>query len=252
MNRKLLVLNVVLGAAAVYGGFQLHSEWVAAKARQAAMPGPAPKAPPAPLVARLPQQPAVLPSGYKGIAEDTLFDPSRNPNIPVDAPPPPPPPKEPPPLPSYHGMMDFGDPQGPIALITENDAPGHEEVHAGEMVGGFKLVAFNRQEMTLEWDGRIIHKRLNEGGSEPAKAKAAAVEPITTNGVIPGQAAPDTGPQPQQQATQLGPGVEVTDTTKACQQNDSTPAGTVADGYRKVTRVTALGTVQCFWSAVGK
>jgi hypothetical protein len=44
----------------------------------------------------------------------------------------------------------------------------------------------------------------------------------------------------------------VTDTTKACQQNDSTPAGTVADGYRKVTRVTALGTVQCFWSAVGK
>jgi len=64
------------------------------------------------------------------------------------------------------------------------------------MVGAFKLLAFNRQEMTLEWDGRVIHKRLNEGGSEPAKARAASVEPITNNGVIPGRPrrTPDRSP----------------------------------------------------------
>ena len=189
MNRKLLILDVVLGAGVIYGGFQLHSR-VGGRPRRGRprCQGRLPKAGPMPAVAPLPQEPAVLPSGYKDIAVNTLFDPSRNPELPVDPPPPPPPPKEPPPLPDFHGMMDFGDPQGPIALITEPDEPGHEEVHAGEMIGEFKLVAFNRQEMTLEWDGRIIHKRLNEGGSDPTKRKATVVEPAFVNGIIPGRA----------------------------------------------------------------
>jgi hypothetical protein len=180
----------------IYAGIQLHSEWVAAKARQATMPGPAPKpaavVPPAPL----PQQPAVLPSGYRGRVRTICSMPRAIPTIPVDPPPPPPPPKDPPPLPSFHGMMDFGDPQGPVALITENNTPGHEEVHAGEMIGEFKLVAFDRKEMTLEWEGKVLHKRLNEGGSEKARAPARPVAgpaPLELNGVIPGQA-------PQQQA----------------------------------------------------
>jgi len=191
LNRKLLILDVVLGAGVIYGGFQLHSEWAAARARQAGMPGPVPKAGKVPAVAPLAQQPAVLPSGYKEIAVNTLFDPSRNPNIPIDPPPPPPPPREPPPLPSYHGMMDFGDPQGPIALITQHDLPGHQEVHAGETIGEFKLVAFDRQEMTLDWQGRVIHKRLNEGGSETVKPKLLPVglEPLPL-GIIPGVATP--------------------------------------------------------------
>ena len=254
MNRKLLILDIVLAACVIYGGFQLRSQWVAAKARQAGMPGPAPKAASIPKMAPLPQKTAVLASGYKDIAINTLFDPSRNPNIPVDPPPPPPPPKEPPPLPSFHGMMDFGDPQGPIALITESGAAGHTEVHAGEMVGAFKLVAFNRQEMTLDWNGTVIHKRLNEGGSAQAQSKAPATggAVLPTLGIIPGQAPADATPAPKPQGSQLGPGAEVTESTRACQPNDNTPTGAVADGYRKVVRMTALGTSQCFWTAVGK
>lgn len=252
MNRKLLILDVVLGAGVIYGGFQLHSQWVAARARQAGMPGPAPKAARVPAVAPLPQQPAVLPSGYKDVAVNMLFDPSRNPNIPVDAPPPPPPPAEPPPLPSYHGMMNFGDPQGPIALITQHDSPGHEEVHSGEMIGEFKLMAFDRQEMTLGWQGRVIHKRLNDGGSEPAKSKAPPVglEPLPRNGVIPGQAPPDAD-QPKPQGRELGPGTEMTDTVRGCQAGDSSAPGTVSDGYRKEVNISPMGP-QCIWRAVGK
>jgi hypothetical protein len=251
LNRKLLVLDIALVAAVIYGGFQLHSQWAAARARQSGMPGPAPKPAAVAAMAPLPQEPAVLPSGYKGIAVNTLFDPSRNPNIPVDPPPPPPPPKEPPPLPSYHGMMDFGDPQGPIALITESASPGHQEVHAGEMIGSFKLVSFNRQEMTLDWEGRVIHKRLNEGGSEPAKVKVSAVEPLTKNGVIPGQAPPQQEAV-QPQTAQLGPGANVSDSVRACQPNDSTPTGTVVDGYTKIVRPSVVGGSQCFWMAAGK
>jgi hypothetical protein len=252
LNQKLLVLDVVLAVGVIYGGFELHDAWVAAKARQAGMPGAAPKSGPVAALPPLPQRPAVLPSGYKDIAVKTLFDPSRNPNIPVDPPPPPPPPRDPPPLPSFHGMMDFGDPQGPIALMTEHDAKGHQEVHAGEMIGPFKLLAFNRQEMTLEWEGRVIHKRLDEGGSEPARARQAPVEPIAGPGVIPGVAPPESAQQPPQQGVQLGPGQDLTDTVKACQPNDSTPAGTVTDGYRKELHMTPLGVAQCIWRAVGK
>lgn len=255
MNRKLLILDVVLGACVIYGGFQLHSQWVAARARQAGMPGAAPKAGPPPVVSPLPRQPAVLPSGYKAIAVNTLFDPSRNPDIPVDAPPPPPPPpppKEPPPLPSYHGMMDFGDPLGPIALMSDAGTAGHQEVHAGEMIGAFKLLSFNRQEFALEWDGRVIHARTSAGGSEKPRSAAPPVEPITTNGIIPGQAAPDTGPQPQAQGAQLGAGQDLTDTVKTCQSGDNSPNGTVSGGYVKQVTATPMGSSQCVWRAVGK
>ena len=253
MNRKLLALNIALGIGAIYAGIELHGMYVAAKARQARMPGPPPNAPFVPPVAPLPRQPAVLPSGYVKVAVNDLFDASRNPDIPKEAPPPPPPPKDPPPLPSFHGMINFGDPQGPVALITQKDTPGHQEVHAGEMIGEFKLVAFNRQEMTLEWDGRLIHTRLKEGGSEPPRVQQAPAEgPLAPPpGIIPGQAPQQTGPQPRPQTMELGPGPALTDTVRACQAGDSSPAGAISDGYRKEINASPMGQ-QCIWRAIGK
>lgn len=255
MNRKLLVLNAVLAIGVVYAGIQLHSEWVAAKARQSTMPGPPPKPavvlPPSPL----PQRPAVQPTGYSEVAMKDLFDASRNPNIPVDPPPPPPPPREPPPLPSFHGLMDLGDPQGPVALITENNAPGHEEVHAGEMIGEFKLVAFDRKEMTLEWEGKLLHKRLNEGGSEKPRAAAAAaaagLAPLPLTGVVPGQAPQQQAAEQPTRQQELGPGVQMTDTVRSCQAGDTSTPGTVSGGYIKQVNNSPMG-AQCIWRAVGK
>jgi len=201
---------------------------------------------PPPVVAPLPGEPAVLPSGYKEIAVKTLFDPSRNPDVPVDPPPPPPKPKDPPPLPDFHGMMDFGD--GPFAIMSASGEAGQQEVHLGGMIGPFKLVAFSRQEIALEWDGRVIHKRVDEhanhGGNAPQGGAGGG-----GGGIIPGIA---PAPLPEVRMTELGPGQEMTDSIKACQPGDSSPAGAVVDGYRKEIRMTALGTPQCHWTAVGK
>jgi hypothetical protein len=255
LNRKLLILNIALGAGVIYTGIELHSAWVAAKERQAKMPGPAPKAASVPPIPALKKEPAVVPSGYADVAVHDLFDASRNPSIPVDPPPPAPPPRDPPPLPSFHGMMDLGDPQGPVALITENDAPGHEEVHAGEMIGEFKLVAFNRKEMTLDWQGRTLHKLLNDGGSAAAKAKPAPAggpEPLPLNGVVPGQAPQQSVyDDPKPQTRELGPGPQMTDSVKACQAGDSSAVGSVSDGFRKEINNSPMGP-QCLWRAVGK
>ena len=113
------------------------------------------------------------------------------------------------------------------------------------MIGPFKLLAFNRQEITLEWDGREIHKRVDEqvhhGGGAAQRGGGS--------GIIPGVAPP---PITEGRKTELGPGQEMTDSIKACQSGDSTAAGTVVDGYRKEVRMTPLGTTQCIWTAVGK
>jgi hypothetical protein len=251
LNRKLLLLDVALAAGAIYGGMQLHGQWVAANAREAEARRYHMTPAPPPRVAPLPQEPAVLPSGYKDIAVKTLFDKSRNPDIPVEVPPPPPPPKEPPPLPSFHGMMDFGDGDGPIAMMSIGGTSGQQEVHAGGMIGPFKLVSFTRREIALEWDGRIIHKRVDEAGdsdksSAPAQAQAA---PVATGGVIPGVAAPQA--QAAAHTAPLGPGQDLSDGSKACQSGDSNPAGTVVNGYRKDVR-NGLFSQGCSWTMVGK
>jgi hypothetical protein len=248
------MLDVVFAAGAIYFGVQLHSQWSASKAREAEAGRYHMTPAPPPAMAPLPHEPAVLPSGYKDIAVKTLFDKSRNPDIPVELPPPPPPPKDPPPLPSFHGMMDFGDGEGPIAIMSINGSAGPQEVHAGGMIGPFKLLSFSRREIALEWDGRVIHKRVDENGDSDKSAPAAAPAqgPVMLGGgVIPGVAA-----APAQQApvptSDLGPGQNLSDTSKQCQAGDSAAAGAIVNGYRKDVRSTPFGGQQCMWTLVGK
>ena len=107
--------------------------------------------------------------------------------------------------------------------------------------------------MTLEWEGKVLHKRLNEGGSEKARAAArpaAGPEPLLLNGVVPGQAPQPSTEQPTRQQ-ELGPGVPMTDSVRACQAGDSAAAGTVTDGYIKQVNNSPMGN-QCIWRAIGK
>jgi len=96
---QLLILDVVLAAVAVYAGFQFRSQWMAAKAREAAVLNRKPPA--AAAVHALATAPPVLSAGYAEIAQKLLFDRSRNSTVVVEVPPPPPP-KPMPPLPVYH------------------------------------------------------------------------------------------------------------------------------------------------------
>jgi hypothetical protein len=247
LNRRLLALNLLLVATLIYAGFQFHERRAAAQAREAETLSRkvAPLAPPA--LAPLAAPPAVMPSAYENVAQKDLFDQSRNPNVPIDLPPPPPPLKDPPPLPYFHGMMNIGD--GPIAIMSKTGSGTQEEVRAGGMIGEFKLLDFNLKEITLEWDGRVIHKRAEdmpkqEGSPRPA-ADFAGSSGIA---VMPGVA---SGPLPAPKLSEMGPGADTGNTFRPCQAGDSSPNGAVADGYRKVVRATMFGN-ECHWEAVGK
>lgn len=239
MNRKLLILDVVLVAAVAWAGYQIRVQWLAARAREAANLNQVLRPAPPPAFTPLPQTPAVLASGYSQIAQKMLLDRSRNPVVVIEVPPPPPP-KPMPPLPSFHGAMNLGD--GQVAVMSVGTGP-YQEVRPGGKIGDFKLVDVNTRQITLEWDGQLIRKRIDE-----LQRRAAAESGSVARTAQPAAPAPAAVPAPP---TAMGPGFDMGRGERACAPNDTNPAGTVTDGYRKVVSTTPFGQ-SCRWEPVAK
>jgi hypothetical protein len=241
LKRKLLLLNLGLAAFLAYAGFELRQAWLAEKAREAAELNRLVKPGAPPPFTPLAIAPPVAPAGYAAIAEETLFDRSRNPNVVVEVPPPPPP-KPMPPLPLYHGQMNIGT--GPMAILSATANGAHQGLHAGETIGPFKLVDVNSEEITLEWEGKTIRKNVDELLDRSAPQQAA---------VTAARAEPPAAPAPPPVALKsaIGPGADTGAGFKRCEANDGTPPGTVVDGYRKVVSPTPFGEA-CRWDPVGR
>lgn len=241
MKRKIVVLNVVLLAVAIFAGVHLRSEWRAAQGREAVTLHPAPVTPPAvPPYTHLPTAEPVLSAGYNAIAQRDLFDPSRNPNVELPPPPTPPPPPPMPPLPRYYGQMNL---DGVTAILSEAANSQQTSVKPGETIGQFKLVDVSTQEIVFEWNGGLVRKRLDEltdrgGAASNAPAVATARQ------------APPPPPAPVIK-TQIGPGTVTPQGFRTCDPNDSTPDGAVVDGFRKASYSTPFGSA-CRWDPVGK
>lgn len=246
MNRKLIALNVALGALVVWAGFGLRQMWLVSKARDAAefqrKSGAVPVAPLTPLE----KQKAVVPANYKLIADKLLLHPSRNPDVIVDPPPPPPPEPPMPPLPVYHGLMNLGN--GPTAFMGKTASSPYEIVHPGETIGEFKLLSVNEKEIELEWHGKKVRKAVDElTDNSHLSEVAAAPDPGQGRAV---NEPPHSPPPPPQADT--GPGEEHSQfRTASCQANDNAPDGTVRNGYRKTHRQTPFGNI-CLWEQVGQ
>src|SRR5262249_6484323 len=144
-----------------------------------------------------PEPTAALPANYIGVAQKDLFDPSRNPDVPVEAPPPPPPPPPMPALPAYHGAVNFGD--GPMAILSITASENHEFMKPAEMIGRFKLIDLTRADLTLEWNGQLVRKQLWELQSRALPAQTAAA-------VQNQNAAPPPPPKPAARQESKGPG----------------------------------------------
>jgi hypothetical protein len=240
LNRKLLILDVVLAAVAIYTGFQFRGQWLATRAREAAILNRKPNPLPPPQFAPLATAPPVLSAGYAEIAQKLLFDRSRNSTVVVEVPPPPPP-KPMPPLPVYHGMMNIGD--GPAAILSITATSPQMEIHPGEVIGPFKLVDVTTQEIALEWDGKIIRKTVEE-------ILDRATRQVVADASVPAPAAAPAPVLPVIKSA-LGPGDDTGRGYKVCQPNDNTPDNSVVDGYKKLSLQTPFGNA-CRWDPVGR
>ena len=236
MNRKLLILNFVLVAALAWAGFQYRHEWQSLQSREHSTLGRKVPPPAPPAFTAQPNSPAVMASSYADIADKMLFDRSRNPTVVVEVPPPPPP-KPVPPMPVYHGQMNLGD--GLVAVMSVNNAAPHQEIRLGQEIGPFKLVSLNRSELVLGWDGKEIHKSLDELSDHSFTGT-----PQQNNNPNASNAPPPPPPPPA--AAPLGPGQDTGAGFRLCQAGDTNPIGSVSDGFRKTSVMTIMGP-QCRW-----
>jgi hypothetical protein len=243
MNRRILLLSLVLLLLAGSLGLVLRQKWVDAHAHEQQVLNQPPHIRPIAPPPSPPPAAPVSPADYVEVAQKTLFSQDRNPNVVVDPPPPPKPEPPMPALPVYWGQMAFGD---PVAILTVGPAGAQKSFHAGEKVGDFKLIAFDSESMTLDWNGKQLEKKLADlapkEGQQPAAASAAASAPAAA----PSQqltsittAAPQTSTAPPAVGTDMGGGF------RAC-TGDSAPAGTVVGGYKKVIGQSLMGPT-CHW-----
>jgi len=242
MNRKILALN--LGLLLLLGtlGWMLRAHWREARARQLATLAKPPRqnallAPPSPV----PPEPAV-PANYLDVAQKTLFSKDRNPNVIIEVAPSPPPPKEepPPPRPSYYGQMGLGE---PVAFLSIAKG-GQKGFRVGEDVGPFKLVAFNRETITFEWQGKELQYPLAE--LKP-KDDAPGARPAAAQAPVPGKVE-SLGPAIglEEKGTVMGTAVG---DTRTCVAGDKSPAGTVRDSFKKSIVPGPFGQM-CQWELI--
>jgi hypothetical protein len=134
-------------------------------------------------------------------------------------------------------------PSGVKAFMAEKRGESPRMVKAGDTIGEFKLLALDERDVTFQWNGQEIKRKIedlidrsghdNTQGAQQAASGPAAPPP-------PGPNLPP--PPPAGERT----GVVLTETTRACRPGDTSPAGSVEDGYRKVVTMSPFGAV-CRW-----
>jgi hypothetical protein len=246
VTRKIVLLNVLLLALAAWLGWLVRKNWFDSEGRQRRFLSQQVKAPAVPQIA--PPAPVEKPvaANYLEVDQKTLFSKDRNSAVAVEAPPPPPPPKPIPPLPVYHGQMNLGD---PVALLStgKNDQKSY---HKGDTIGEFKLIAFNHDTITLEFDGKNLEHPLSDlVPKENQQAQAQAAPPPAAPAPASSAATSLSGGQQQKNLSdseKLG-----TDMGgfKACVAGDNSPNGTVLNGWVKRMTQGLMGQ-SCHWEPV--
>lgn len=151
-------------------------------------------------------------------------------------------------LPLYHGMMNFGDEEGPVAIMSVAAGKPHKAIHPGETIGEFTLLAVSKDGLDLQWRDQKVHKRPEE--ILDRTHTAAQTQATETPAKIPGGYATPPPPRPEPPPPgQYGPGADNGPGTKRCMDNDTTPAGAVVSGYRKVDKPGPFGRT-CYWESI--
>ncbi len=238
MRHRLLLLNVLLAALTAAGGWRLRQDWLRDHQHSSTIlqTHVKPVAPPALKPVPVPA-PFAAPT-FADVAQKDLFSKDRNPNVVIEPIAVKPKPKWPP-MPIVYGVM--GLPGGMIAMMAEKPDSRSRGVEIGQKIGELKLVALNADKITFEFEGETQEKNIqdlvNRGGQSDGSSAAAAVSMNPANIAEQNRNLPPPPPKP---------GIDIGNQMKSCQAGDTSPAGTVADGYRKVEENTPFGPA-CRW-----
>lgn len=244
MRKNLWILDLVLLGLVFFTGTLARDRWQQARQREEALLQQMVRVAPAPALPALPAVTPSTPAAYMEVAQNFVFSRDRNPNVILDPPPPPPPPpaaKPMPALPLAYGVMNLGN--GPMIILAPTRGAQHRAYKPGERIGEFKLIGLNSRDVTFEWEGKQISRKIEE---------LVDKQPVQNESSASAAAAPKPQQQPQQLTSlvkaEAAPGVQLSESSRACVPGDTSPAGTVKDGFRKVVRKTPFGD-SCRWEA---
>lgn len=264
MKRKLVFLNVILGAMALFAGWQIRERYVAAEShasqvlRTTVPPSPAP---PVPLTS---QATPIQAQSYFSIAEKLLFFKDRNATVVIEK-------AQEAAVPSFpvaFGVMDFGS--GATAVMSPRLGAEQKSYRAGDKVGEFLLASLTTKEVVLEWEGKKFTKQIDElkvkdapppvaandvprgdpGGKAPVSTNLGPLKPADVESMNRGSADVIKDVQKGMSDGQ-SPGLKIGGASHACAVGDTSPPGTVQNGYRKVV-ITAFTGPVCMWEPIGR
>lgn len=172
---------------------------------------------------------------YADVATKDLFSKDRNPTVVIEAPKVEAP-KKMPPLPVVYGVLGLSS--GTKAIMSEKAGVAGKPVRAGDTIGEFKIAALDPVTVIFDWDGQQISRKIEDlidrTGGVPAGGAVAAGPAVA----VQHAAAPIAA----------GPGKEVAGkTSRPCVPGDSSPPGTVVNGYKKTGIYSPVGLVGCSW-----
>jgi hypothetical protein len=239
-----MVLNLLLLAVLAMLAVQIRKEWQSAKVREQAFLhktlNPTPARPLIPYVKPSP----LMASSYAAVAQMNLFSQDRNSNVIVD-PPPPVQEKPLPPFPVARGVM-LWDGVPPTVVLSEKSSGPQRGYHPGDTIGEWTIVSIDNQFVTFEWNGKQFQKRLDELLDKTLVASEAPA--AASPGAAPTNLTPSVPAVQSLSPKAAGPGLDIGGNMRGCVAGDSSPAGTIVDGMKKVVSATPFGSV-CRWES---
>lgn len=248
MRRNLLALDILLLALCGLGVWRFTESRRERLAEQESFLKRREVAVPAPVVLMPPKLAPTMAGPYVDVAQKLLLSADRNPTVVLDVVPP----KVMPALPRAYGAMDLGE--GPRVVLAAAHGSPQRSYAPGETIGDFKLLAITQAGVVFEWDGKEVAAPYDQLRDLTAPEPARAATPTRAAAAPGAQASAPAGAVPKPAGVQTvtsnsnaqgKPGVG-SGFARSCQAGDNSPAGTVADGYRKV--IQDLGVFKnCYW-----
>lgn len=243
MKTRLIALNILLALALFVTVWQARVRLDEAQAERRNNLGVKVTPIPPPPMTPSPKPDAAPATKYADVATKDLFSKDRNPTVIID------PPKveeakKMPPLPVVYGVL--GLPSGTKAIMSEKPGLASRSVHTGDMIGEFRIAALDPGNVTFDWDGTQISRKIEDlidrsNSAGPAGAQSASMQAA-------GPVAPSPPPN-NGQPVPAGPGKDTGGGMRACVAGDTSPGGTVVGGYKKNSVSTPFGAM-CSWAPV--
>ena len=249
MRRNLFALDLLLLALCGLGVWRFAESRRERLIEQSSFLKRSEVAVPAPVVLMPPKLAPVTAGPYVEVAQKLLLSADRNPSVILDVVPP----KVMPAFPRAYGAFDLGE--GPRVVLAPKSGAPQRPYAPGQTIAEFKVITITQAGVVFEWDGKPVAARYDEmkdtavreqtvpTASQPkapsmqsaaapaAPANSGAMQAVASNANVQGKPAGGTG------------------AFRACQPGDNAPAGTVADGYKKVSVQTPMG-ASCHWEKV--